>query len=93
MVSVVWLDWIGITYLQSLLTFILFWCLNCFVVICNLSLSKEECRQVMVKEAFIFDIVEVKNKKKNEEKRAKIVNEKLNRLFEHKELLVEKLEA
>jgi len=47
----------------------------------------------MVKEAFIFDIVEVKNKKKNEEKRAKIVNEKLNRLFEHKELLVEKLEA
>jgi len=40
---------------------------------------------VEVKEAFKFDIVGVKDSKKDEEKHAKIVNEiaELNRLFVH----------
>jgi len=47
-----------------------------------LSLSNEECRQHVVKVAFKFDIIEVKDKKKDEEKCAKIVEEilELNRL-------------
>jgi len=58
-------------------------------------LSKDECRQEVVKEALKCDIFEVNDKKKIEEKHAKVLNEisELNRVSEDQELLIERLEA
>jgi len=42
-------------------------------VICKLSLSKKECRQHVLKEAFKFDTIEVNESKRDEEKHAKFV--------------------
>jgi len=58
-------------------------------------LSKEECDHKVVKEAFQFETVQLHDKKNVEEKRAKILNElsELNRLIEHQESLIERLEV
>jgi len=58
-------------------------------------LSKEECRQHVVKEAFKIDIVEVNERTTDKEKFVKIVQEiaKFNRQSAHQELLIQRLEA
>jgi len=58
-------------------------------------LSKEECRQHVVKEAFKIDIVEVNERTIDKEKLVKIVQEiaKFNCQSAHQELLIQRLEA
>jgi len=79
--------WIQITFVQFMLTLILFSYFTVLQVISKLSLSKEECRQDVVKEAFKVSTLEVKDKKKDEDKHVKIVQqiEEFNRLSKEKE--------
>jgi len=58
-------------------------------------LSKEECRQHVVKEAFKIDIVEVNERTTDKEKFVKIVQEiaEFNRQSAHQELLIQRLKA